>query len=85
MPDYGHDLQFGIFPSPDTEAAERTLELAQVAEVSGLDLVSIQDHPYQGRHLDFDEAHIWHIRDGMATEMWGVPKDPYTVDDFFVG
>jgi hypothetical protein len=52
MPDYGHDLQFGIFPSPDAAAAERTLELAQLAEVSGLDLVSVQDHPYQGRHLD---------------------------------
>ena len=52
MPDYGHDLQFGIFPSPDAAAAERTLELAQLAEVSGLDLVSIQDHPYQGKHLD---------------------------------
>ena len=52
MPDYGHDLQFGIFPSPDAAAAERTLELAQLAEVSGLDLVSVQDHPYQARHLD---------------------------------
>ena len=52
MPDYGHDLQFGIFPSPDAAAAERTLELAQLAEVSGLDLVSVQDHPYQGQHLD---------------------------------
>ena len=35
MPDYGHDLQFGIFPSPDAATAERTLELAQLAEVSG--------------------------------------------------
>ncbi len=52
MPDYGHDLQFGIFPSPDSSAAERTLELAQLAEVTGLDLVSVQDHPYQGKHLD---------------------------------
>jgi alkanesulfonate monooxygenase SsuD/methylene tetrahydromethanopterin reductase-like flavin-dependent oxidoreductase (luciferase family) len=52
MPDYGHDLQFGIFPSPDAAAAETTLELAQLAEVTGLDLVSVQDHPYQGRHLD---------------------------------
>src|SRR3954452_7557150 len=52
MPDYGHDLQFGIFPSPDATAADHTLELAQLAEVSGLDLVSVQDHPYQGRHLD---------------------------------
>ena len=28
------------------------LLLAEVAEVSGLDLVSIQDHPYQARHAD---------------------------------
>ncbi len=52
MPDYGHDLQFGIFPSPAAADAERTLELAQLAEVSGLDLVSVQDHPYQAKHLD---------------------------------
>ncbi len=52
MPDYGHDLAFGVFPSPDAAAAERTLRLAQVAEVSGLELVSVQDHPYQARHLD---------------------------------
>ena len=52
MTDYGHDLQFGIFPSPEAVAAERTLELAQLADVSGLDLVSVQDHPYQGKHLD---------------------------------
>jgi ketosteroid isomerase-like protein len=38
---------------------------------------------YQGRHLDFDEAHVWHIRDGVATEMWAIPKDPYAVDEFF--
>jgi ketosteroid isomerase-like protein len=40
---------------------------------------------YQGRHLDFDEVHVWHIRDGQTTEMWVVPKDPYEVDDFFAG
>src|SRR6195952_278869 len=52
MPDYGHDLQFGIFPSPDAARAEQTLELAQLAEVTGLELVSVQDHPYQAKHLD---------------------------------
>ena len=52
MPDYGHELEFGIFPSPDADRAEQTLELAQLADVTGLDLVSVQDHPYQGRHLD---------------------------------
>ncbi len=68
MPDYGHDLQFGIFPSPDAAAAERTLELAQLAEVSGLDLVSIQDHPYQAKHLD-----TWTMLSGRGA-FWRPPS-----------
>jgi alkanesulfonate monooxygenase SsuD/methylene tetrahydromethanopterin reductase-like flavin-dependent oxidoreductase (luciferase family) len=52
MTDYGQDLQFGIFPSPDATAADLTLELSEAADVSGLDLVTIQDHPYQAKHLD---------------------------------
>lgn len=50
--DYGQELRFGLFPSPDAVAVEQTLMLAEVAEVSGLDLVTVQDHPYQSRHLD---------------------------------
>ena len=52
MSDYGHELEFGLFPSPDAARAHQVLELAAVAEVSGLDLVTVQDHPYQARHLD---------------------------------
>ena len=52
MTDYGHGLEFGLFPSPDAAAAHHVLELAAVAEVSGLDLLTVQDHPYQARHLD---------------------------------
>lgn len=52
MPDYGQDLQFGIFPSPDAAAAQQVLELSEAADVAGLDFVTIQDHPYQARHLD---------------------------------
>lgn len=52
MPDYGHELRFGLFPSPDAARRDQVLELAQLADVSGLDLVSVQDHPYQARHLD---------------------------------
>ncbi|MBE2999631.1 LLM class flavin-dependent oxidoreductase [Nocardiopsis sp. HNM0947] len=52
--DYGRDVAFGLFPSP--EADPRSLETlwAQVAAADrgGLDLVGIQDHPYQRRHLD---------------------------------
>src|ERR1044072_7458795 len=46
------------------------LELDDVAATDehpiGLIQVSID---YEGRHLDFDEAHIWHVHDGLATEM----------------
>ena len=52
MTDYGHELQFGIFVVPDASAPELVLELSSLAEVLGLDLVTIQDHPYQARFLD---------------------------------
>ena len=52
MTDYGQDLQFGIFPSPDAAHPDVVLELSEAADVAGLDLVTIQDHPYQAKHLD---------------------------------
>jgi len=50
--DYGHEVEFGLFATPAASSADDVLALAQVAEVSGLDLVTIQDHPYQAAHLD---------------------------------
>ncbi|HKG65242.1 MAG TPA: LLM class flavin-dependent oxidoreductase, partial [Solirubrobacteraceae bacterium] len=52
MADYLHDLQFGVFIPPLAEQADAVVELAELAEVSGLDLVTFQDHPYQPRFLD---------------------------------
>ena len=52
MTDYLHDLQFGVFIPPLAEQADAVVELAELAEVSGLDLVTFQDHPYQPRFLD---------------------------------
>ena len=52
MTDYGHDLRFGIFPTPDAGSPHHVVELARLADAAGLDLVSVQDHPYQRRHLD---------------------------------
>ena len=52
MTDYGHELAFGVFLSPEAVRAQRTLELAQLADVRGLELVTLQDHPYQAKHLD---------------------------------
>ena len=50
--DYGRPVQFGVFPTPEADALDETLTLAQVADDAGLDLIGIQDHPYQRRFLD---------------------------------
>jgi alkanesulfonate monooxygenase SsuD/methylene tetrahydromethanopterin reductase-like flavin-dependent oxidoreductase (luciferase family) len=45
-------VEFGIFPVPNAEQADELLEHVLAAERAGLDLVGIQDHPYQRRFLD---------------------------------
>ena len=52
MTDYGHDLLFGTFLTPAAESAEHVVELAEVSDRAGLDLVTVQDHPYQPAFLD---------------------------------
>src|SRR3954447_186372 len=43
---------FGIFPTPNAEDRDQIVEQVLTAERAGLDLVGIQDHPYQRRFLD---------------------------------
>jgi alkanesulfonate monooxygenase SsuD/methylene tetrahydromethanopterin reductase-like flavin-dependent oxidoreductase (luciferase family) len=52
MADYGHDLQFGFFLDPTIGTPDRTLEIAQILDDLGFDLIGIQDHPYQAKHFD---------------------------------
>jgi hypothetical protein len=52
MADYGHELQFGVFLTPEAGQADAVLALSRLADAVGLDLVSFQDHPYQARFLD---------------------------------
>lgn len=52
MTDYGQPLRFGFFPSPRADNLDNLLRMVEIAEDRGLDLVSIQDHPYQKRFLD---------------------------------
>lgn len=50
--DYEHPLTFGLSLDPSAKHLTDTLALAQSAEAAGLDLVAIQDHPYQPGDLD---------------------------------
>jgi alkanesulfonate monooxygenase SsuD/methylene tetrahydromethanopterin reductase-like flavin-dependent oxidoreductase (luciferase family) len=52
MPDYGHDLLFGVFVPPLAQQADAVLALARRADEAGLDMVSVQDHPYNPQFLD---------------------------------
>jgi alkanesulfonate monooxygenase SsuD/methylene tetrahydromethanopterin reductase-like flavin-dependent oxidoreductase (luciferase family) len=52
MPDYGHELEFGVFITPQNQRPQDVVGLAQLAEQAGLDLVTFQDHPYQPAFLD---------------------------------
>jgi alkanesulfonate monooxygenase SsuD/methylene tetrahydromethanopterin reductase-like flavin-dependent oxidoreductase (luciferase family) len=45
-------VEFGIFATPSAEHAQAVEEQVLAAERGGLDLVGIQDHPYQRRFLD---------------------------------
>ena len=52
MVDYQHDLLFGSFLTPSSQAPQSVVALARVSERAGLDLVTFQDHPYQPAFLD---------------------------------
>ncbi len=52
MPDYGHDLAFGSFITPENQRPDGVVALAQLTEQAGLDLATFQDHPYQSAFLD---------------------------------
>src|SRR5262245_40322088 len=52
MADYGHELRFGTFITPQNQRPQDVVALAQVSEQAGLDLVTFQDHPYQPAFLD---------------------------------
>jgi alkanesulfonate monooxygenase SsuD/methylene tetrahydromethanopterin reductase-like flavin-dependent oxidoreductase (luciferase family) len=52
MTDYGHELLFGSFITPDAQQPEAVVALTQLSELAGLDLATFQDHPYQPGFLD---------------------------------
>jgi alkanesulfonate monooxygenase SsuD/methylene tetrahydromethanopterin reductase-like flavin-dependent oxidoreductase (luciferase family) len=56
-------IQFGISVVPATEELDRIRELVRAADEAALDLVGIQDHPYQRRFLD-----TWSLMPALLAE-----------------
>ncbi|TNC18234.1 LLM class flavin-dependent oxidoreductase [Georgenia sp. 311] len=81
--DYGHPLQLGVFLTPTAEAPHAAVDLAVRAEELGLDLVTIQDHPYQPRFHETWTLLSWIAgrteRIGLAPSVLNVPMRPPAV------
>lgn len=52
MTDYGRPIEFGYFLTPDAADYPELVQLARLADDLGLDLIGIQDHPYQRSFFD---------------------------------
>lgn len=52
MADYGRKLEFGVSVEPLADPPDWAARIAKAADEAGLDLLGIQDHPYQRRFLD---------------------------------
>ena len=52
MSDYGRELEFGVSVAPLADPPDLAARVAKAADRAGLELVGIQDHPYQRRFLD---------------------------------
>ena len=50
--DYGQPLEFGYFLVPEAGDPLGVVETARLVDRLGYDLIGVQDHPYQPRHLD---------------------------------
>lgn len=50
--DYGREPQIGVFITPSLSEPRKAVDLAVLADRSGVDLVTFQDHPYQPKFYD---------------------------------
>jgi alkanesulfonate monooxygenase SsuD/methylene tetrahydromethanopterin reductase-like flavin-dependent oxidoreductase (luciferase family) len=61
--DYGRPVEFGFFPIPNADDYAEVVDQVRLGDELGLDLVGIQDHPYQRRHLD-----TWMLMAALAAQ-----------------
>jgi hypothetical protein len=81
----GHDAVFGFF-------GKLMADSGGTFHVEMHDLLASDDHVValvretasrDGKSLDANEVHVWHLQDGQATEFWGIPGDSQAVDAFW--
>jgi ketosteroid isomerase-like protein len=81
----GQEETFGFFG--------KLLELSDgTFSVAVHDLLATDDHVVvlvkesasrNGKSLESDDVHVWHLAEGKAVEFWGISKDQPEVDEFW--
>jgi alkanesulfonate monooxygenase SsuD/methylene tetrahydromethanopterin reductase-like flavin-dependent oxidoreductase (luciferase family) len=69
--DLGHDLEFGAFLTPRADTPEAVVALAELCDGLGLELLGIQDHPYQPSFLE-----TWTLLSALSSRTTGIKLVP---------
>ena len=81
----GHEEVVGFF----TQLVERS---GGTFSLEIHDFVASDDHivvlcrergQRDGKELDSNTVHVWHLRDGKAVEFFGISQDQYATDEFW--
>lgn len=81
----GHDEVVGFF----MQLVERS---GGTFRLDVHDLLASDDHVIalvkesaerNGQQISFNAVHVWHMRDGMAVEFWGISEDQDPVKEFW--
>jgi len=76
--EYGHDLIFGMFITPQNQHPQDVVRLGQLTGQAGLDLVTFMDHPYNPGFLD-----TWTLLSYVAAKTGRVRLSGYILSSAF--
>lgn len=81
----GKEAVFGFFGKlMELTGGTTRLEVHDVVANDEHGVGLVQNHSERGgRTLDTRAVHVWHMRDGKATEFWNFVEDAAAVDEFF--
>lgn len=81
----GHNEVFGFFGKLIEETGGTFhIDIHDVLASDDHVVALVRESASRGdRHLEMNEAHIWHLSDGLAKEFWGFAEDQYEASSFF--
>jgi ketosteroid isomerase-like protein len=81
----GHDEVFGFFGKLFEETGGTfRIDIHDVLASEDHVVVLARESATRGdRRLEMNEAHIWHVSEGLAKEFWGIAEDQDEASSFF--